>query len=56
MSVLPAFISVNSLDVWYLQKPEEDTRAQRTAVRDSCEPPCECLELNQVLWKGIHQS
>ena len=34
----------------------EDVRSHESRVTDSCELPCRCWELNQVLWKSIQCS
>lgn len=44
-SILPTCVSVHPVHNWCPWKPEEIIRFPRTGVRDSCEPPCGCWEI-----------
>ena len=39
-------MSMHHMHTWYLQKSEKEIKASRLGVRDGCELPCGCWELN----------
>lgn len=43
------FISLCTMWVWYLQRPEDSIRSPGTGVTDSCKLPCEYWESNPCL-------
>lgn len=46
MNVVPAATYVHHMCTWGLRSPEEGIWLSATGVLDSCEPPCECWEVN----------
>lgn len=46
MCMLPACMPAHHMCCWYPQKSEEGVRSCGTELRDHCQHPCGCQELN----------
>ena len=46
IDALPTWISVHCVHVWCPQRPKKVLTPPGTGVRNGCEPPCGCWDLN----------